>query len=63
MLQKWDMCSALELEHDKNPMARYDPEARALRMALEVLEDRNKPIGGSEILECRVFHKSLKTGS
>jgi hypothetical protein len=63
VVQTWGMCSVLELEHDKNPMARDGPEAQALRMALEVLEERNNLIGGSDISECRVFHKFLKTGS
>jgi hypothetical protein len=40
------MCSVLELEHDKERMAMDVPEARAFRMALEVLGDKNNRIGG-----------------
>jgi hypothetical protein len=41
-------------------MAMGDPEARAFRMDLEVLQDRNSRIGGSGIAGRRVFHKSSK---
>jgi hypothetical protein len=40
------MCSLLELERDKDRMATDGPEARAFRMNLEILEDRNNRIGG-----------------
>jgi hypothetical protein len=46
MVQTWGMCSVLELERDKDRMATDGPEARAFRMALEVLQDRNNRIGG-----------------
>jgi hypothetical protein len=39
------MCSVLELERNEDRMAPDGPEARAFRMALEVLEDRNNRIG------------------
>jgi hypothetical protein len=40
------MCTVLEFERDKDRMATDGPEARALRIALEVLQDRKNRIGG-----------------
>jgi hypothetical protein len=45
VVQTRSMRSVLELDRDKDRMAMNRPEARAFRITLEVLEERNNPIG------------------